>query len=99
MSLVKERNIIRQGNAIVCDYYVETDGDEIARYYDDAGKLYTFNVTTMSAVHTQDSITMFYMSDIEQAIPETSLKGWLFYYLFFGMLGGISLWRIIKNKY
>lgn len=99
ISMIKEQNIIRNGTAILCDYYVENDGDEIARFYDADGKLHTFNVTTMSAVHTEESITMYYMDVIDDAVPKTSIKGWLFYYLFFGSIGAISIWRIIKNKY
>lgn len=99
MSLVKEQNIIRKGTSIICDYYVEADGDEIARYYDVDNILYTFNVTSMNTVHTQDSITMYYLSDLNSAIPQTSIMNWLFYYSFFGALGAVSIWRIRKNKY
>lgn len=99
MSLIKELNIIRNGSAIECDYYIEADGDEIARFYDMDNELYTFNVTSMNAVHTADSIIMYYLSDIDEAVPQTSIKGWLFYYFFFGALGTVSIWRIMKNKY
>ena len=99
MSLMKEQKIIRNGTSIICDYYVEADGDEIARYYDADNKLYTFNVTTMNATHTEDSITMYYLSDINSAIPKTNIGQWLFYYSLFGILGTVSIWRILKNKY
>ena len=99
MSLVKEQNIIINGTSIICDYYVEADGDEIARYYDADDKLYTFNVTSMNVVHTVDSITMYYLSDIDSSIPQTPIRDWLLYYSFFGSLGIVSIWRIVKNKY
>ncbi len=98
---VRELQVIKNGTAIECEYYVEDKKkEEIAHYHDTANNRdYIFNVTMMNAVHTEETITMYYVDDINNAVPRTAVTTWMFYYAFFGTMIAISMWRIRKNKY
>lgn len=98
-SHVQETYVVKNGIAIECAYYVDNNGAELARYYDESNQLHMFDVSNMNAVHTDDSITMYYADNIDNAVSKANTIIWVAYYLFFGTLGTICIWRIKKNKY
>ena len=55
-----------------------------------------YDVSGMSAVHEDSQIQLYYLENIQDAIPKTKWQQWALYYGFFGILLGISVWRIVK---
>ncbi len=92
----KELYIILQGECIEAVYYIGSDGSEIAKYESPEGKVYRYNISQMNSVHTKDKIMMYYIDNVQEAIPKTKWTLWCMYYMFFGCLGGLSIWRIRK---
>ncbi len=93
---VKELIIVSQGTCIEAAYYKASDGVEIATYIDENEKQYRYDISGMDAVHSENSVRLYYLDDIFNAVPKTEWMLWCKYYLFFGCLGGLSLWRIRK---
>ncbi len=91
-----ELRVVWQGTCIEAVYEVKSNGEEIARYVDADGKLYLYNVSGMDSVHTEDIILLYYLDDIDEAIPKTGWKQWFWYYLIFGCLGSLSIWKICR---
>lgn len=100
---IEELNFIINGSSFVASYDVDNDGAEIVRYFDEDKNFYMFNVTGLNAVHEETTIKMYYLDDMNEAVPRTVWWLWFFYYAFFGIIFGISLWKIIliyrKKKY
>lgn len=95
----KELHIINNGTCIVASYDVDSHGNEIVRYSDENEKLYMYNVSGLSAVHEETQICLYYLDNVQDAVSKTKWQLWAVYYLFFGILFGFSVWRIIKiNK-
>lgn len=93
---VKELNIINNGVCIVASYDVDSFGNEIVRYCDENNKLYMYDVSGMSASHEDAQIRLYYLENIQDAIPKTKWQLWIMYYSFFGLLLGVCIWRLGK---
>lgn len=85
-----------RGTAIVAEY--EKDATKsYARYYDENRKLYTYNMSDFFAPKPQgDRITLYYLSDLEEARPMSRASVWISYFAFFGAIFGICLWRLYR---
>lgn len=92
----KEMKIINNGTCIVASYELDDYGNEVAWYTDEANRHYKYNVSGLSAAHDDAEIKLYYTDNIRDAIPKTKWQLWTGYYAFFGILLGVSLWRIIK---
>ncbi len=91
---IREVQVIHNGSMIECAYYVDDRGVGNASYYDEEDRLYTFKFTGQKFVHSDDSVEMYYVGNISDAIPKTSIMVWIGYYAFFGILAAICIWRI-----
>lgn len=91
----KELNVIWNGTAIEADYYIDDLGRPMARYYDENEKLYMYQISASRAVHGEDTITMYYFDTPHDAIFKSTWTSWAWYYVIFGVIFAISLWRII----
>ena len=82
------------GNSIEAEYC--KDASKIyAWIYADDGKTYSVNLEQYFApVHNGDSITLYYYDDITQAKPISQVSAWVGYFSFFGLILGISAWRL-----
>ncbi len=92
----KELVIITTGNRIEAAYSESLNGAETAKYVDTNGKIHLYDVTGLNSVHTEEEIILYYVENIDEAIPKTSWKQWIVYYSFFAVVGGISIWRLRK---
>ncbi len=82
------------GNTIEADYCKDA-AKTYARVYDEDGKLYTINLAQFfTPVHDGDKITLYYYDDIIKARPMSSMSAWVGYFGFFGLMLGISIWRL-----
>ena len=77
--------------------YIE-EGKEIrAEYTDENGTLHTYNLSSYFPVHNGDKITLYYATDVAQAIPENNPFSWFLYYVPYGGIFAFSMWRIRKG--
>lgn len=85
-----------KGTAIVADY--EKDATKCyARYYDEEENLHTYNMSNFFAPKADgDKIVLYYIADLSEARPMSLLSVWLGYFCFFGMMCGISVWRLYR---
>lgn len=93
---IKELNTIHNGTSFVADYYVDTQGRSMASYHDTTGRLHVYQISAERAIINGDTITMYYTDDINDAIIQSTWTSWVWYYLIFGIIFAISLWRLIK---
>lgn len=75
--------------------YEERGAQRIAEYTDENGRVYKYALGAYAA-HDGDSIRLYYGEDIRQAVPVSSWGWWIFQYLFFGAVFGVSLWRLVR---
>lgn len=76
--------------------YIDDGTNVYAEYVDEDNVLHTFNLNGHSPVHDGDKITMYYASNVDDAVPQNSLSSWLLYYVISGVIFGISMWQIRK---
>ncbi|MGN1180240.1 MAG: hypothetical protein ACI4SD_03415, partial [Suilimivivens sp.] len=76
--------------------FIEDENGVYAEYVDENEELHTFNLGGHSPVHDGDKITMYYATDIDDALPQNTLSSWLLYYVIYGVVFGISMWQIRK---
>ena len=76
--------------------YIDDGTNVYAQYTDEENELHTFNLNGHSPVHDGDKITMYYASNVDDAVPQNTLSSWLKYYLIYGVVFGISMWQIRK---
>lgn len=76
--------------------YIDDGTNVYAQYTDEENELHTFNLNGHSPVHDGDKITMYYASNVDDAVPQNTLSSWLKYYLIYGAVFGISMWQIRK---
>lgn len=91
----RELNVIWNGTSIEAEYYLGDSGRPMARYYDENGQLYIYQISATRAVHGENTITMYYTDTPRDAIFASTWISWAGYYVFFGVILAISLWRII----
>lgn len=92
----KELHIIHNGTCIVASYKVDSLGKEIVRYYDENNRLYIYDVSGMSAMHGETEIRLYYLENIQEAVPQTKWWLWAMYYGFFAALLSVCVWRLYK---
>lgn len=93
-------NLVQNGTCIEAQYFVQSNQAQ-ARYQDEAGQIYTYNLSSLNADHDEDTVKLYYVTDIRHAEPKRALKSWLFSYLFFGLMFvgcSFKLYTIYKKK-
>lgn len=75
--------------------YEEHGAQKTAEYMDENGRVHKYAVGDYAA-HDGDRICLYYREDIRKAAPVSSGGWWIFQYLFFGAVFGVSLWRLIR---
>lgn len=96
-NLGKETYLLLKGECIKAEYY-EGSFQKTARYYDEEGKLYTWDLTGIRVNVEDGMLRMYYEKELGKAIPLTPWWLWLVYYGFFGAMAGLCIWRIHKNR-
>lgn len=85
-----------RGTAIEAEYN-ETTAKNYARYCDENGKWYTYDMADFFAPKAEgDKIVLYYISDLEDARPMSAASAWLYCFGFFGVIFGISVWRLYR---
>lgn len=98
----REYDLVHHGNCIVADYYVY-NGEKLAKYYDEeTNHAYRFNLEGWDAIHEEDTIKMYYWTDIHAAEPHRNPMLWIRSYVIFGIaivLISFRLYRIYTAPY
>lgn len=92
---MNEISLKQWGHSFEADY-IEDGINVYAEYYDENQQLHTFNLNGHSPVHNGNKITMYYATNIDEATPENTLSSQLGYYIVFGALFAVSMWKIRK---
>lgn len=92
---IKEIRLVMEGTMIEAEYDEEKG---IARYRDDKGMLHTYNMSSYFPAHEGGTIKLYYIGSVNYAMPRNTLASRVFYYLFFGAILAVSLWRLKKNS-
>lgn len=93
-------NLVQNGTCIEAQYFIQSNQAQ-ARYQDESGQIYTYNLSNLDADHDEDTVKLYYMTDIRHATPKRTIKFWLFSYTVFGLMfvGCIfKLYLIYKKK-
>ena len=93
-------NLVQSGTCIEAEYFVQNNQAQ-ARYRDDAGQIYTYNLSSLNADHQGDTVKLYYKTDIRHAEPQRALQSWLFSYVLFGLMFigcSFKLYLIYKKK-
>ena len=90
---MNELSAVQWGQSFVADYY-EEGSFAYAEYTDANGVMHKFNLTGHSPVHDGDKVTMYYISDIDEATPQNTVTSFLGYYIVFGALFMLSMWKL-----
>lgn len=90
---MEELGAVQWGASIVADYK-EEGGRVYAEYYDENGQQYLFNLAGHDPIVDGDKVTLYYTSGLQNATPRNTLSSYLGYYVVFGALFGISLWKL-----
>ncbi len=93
---VEEIRLYTKGHCIEAVYMKNGNGTEVARYINEDNRLQIFDITGMNAVHDGERVKLYYMENINTATPMTRWTEWALYYIFFGVLLCVSLWRIFR---
>lgn len=93
---ISEIVTVHTGTCIEAEYSVLGNGNEVATYYDAEGKAHFFNISGMNAKLEGETVRLYYTDNIRDAITRVPWHERLFHYSFFGVIFGISLWRILK---
>ncbi len=99
---IRELHLMHSGNKIVARYYTYS-GAELVEYEDPVThRIYSYNVSGLETVHGDDTITMYYWTDISTAAAQRDPMIYVKAYLFFGIafvLISIRIRRIYKAPY
>lgn len=92
--LGKEIVLRINGNKVEAEYY-EDALKSYAVFYDENEEKYSVNLSQFfTPVHEGEKITLYYYEDIMEARPMSKPSAWLGYFGFFGVILGVSLWRL-----
>lgn len=83
------------GHSFEADYIEDEQGVR-AEYLDENGELHSFNLNGHDPVHTDGKVMMYYTTDMDGATPENKLSSQLVYYVLFGAVFGVSMWKVKK---
>lgn len=92
---LRKYDLIKNGNCIEADYYTY-NGQELARYTDENNHYYTFNVSGLSTVHSEDKVLLYYKDRINLAEPETDFRLFLSCYIGFGLAFILISYKLVK---
>lgn len=92
---MNELGMVQWGNSIVADYY-EEGIYAYAEYTDEDGVLHKYNLSGHTPILDGDKVTLYYTTSLDDVTPRNTLTSFLIYYLVFGALFGVSMWRIRK---
>ena len=84
------------GTCIEAKYAVSGNGNEVATYYDEEGTPHFYNISGMNARIDGATVKLYYRDNINEAITIAPWHERLWHYSIFGVIFGISLWRILK---
>lgn len=76
--------------------YIDDGTNRYAEYYDENNELHTYNLNSHSPIHNGDKITLYYAANIDEAVPENTALSWLFYYISYGGMFALSMWKVRK---
>lgn len=96
--LVKHTNefsMKTKGNYIDAEYY-EYNQHHLARYCDQDGVIHNYELDSYTPVLDGETVRLYYKENIDKAVPANTWYYWTRYYIFFGVMLGISLWRLIR---
>lgn len=93
---ISEIITIHNGTCIEAKFSVMGNGSEVATYYDADGRPHFYDVSGMNAEHDGTTIKLYYRDNINDALPKSAWYERIWHYSFFGVIFGISLWRILK---
>ncbi len=92
---IDELNTRQLAHSIEAKYI--DDGNSIyAEYYDENNVLHTYNLNGHDPVHDGDRITLYYTTNVDDAIQQNTAVSWLLYYLVFGGIFALSMWQLKK---
>lgn len=90
---VNEISIKKLGHEIQAQY--REDGRKItAVYTDEAGDAHTYDLSGYYPVHDGESVTLYYLLNVDEARPVNTLVSWIGYYALFGLVFAVSMWRL-----
>ncbi|MCM1100174.1 MAG: hypothetical protein NC079_00505 [Clostridium sp.] len=90
---VKESRLMRTGNKLEAIY----DADrQHARFRIDGSEYHIVDLSGYYPVREGDKVWLYYYEDPDRSRPQNTLASKVFYYVFFGSLLGICIWRIRK---
>ena len=92
-NLVKEITVLNRGTEFVAEVVQE---GRAAKYRDENGTSYYFDLTSFYPRHDGVHVSMYYLDDIYKARPQNTLVSWFGNFGFFGAAFGFCMWRIWK---
>lgn len=90
---MEELGAVQWGASIEADYY-EENGKVYAEYYDENNVQHVYNLTAYDPIHEGDKITLYYTKSIDEATPRNTVTSYLLYYLIFGAIFAVSMWKL-----
>lgn len=76
--------------------YIDDGNNRYAEYYDENHELHRYNLNSHSPIHSGDKITLYYAANIDEAVPENTVLSWLAYYIIYGSVFALSMWKVRK---
>lgn len=92
---MQELGAVQWGHSIVADYK-EEGGRVYAEYYDESGQQYLYNLAGHDPIVDGDKVTLYYTTSLKEVTPKNTLSSYLGYYVVFGALFGVSMYKIRK---
>ena len=74
--------------------YSEQGGRRLAEYRDENGHLRIMDISGYLPARNGNHITLYYMEEEAEAVPFISPVAWAVYYLIFGALFALCIWRV-----
>lgn len=91
---MKDLLLVQQGICIEAEY---DETKNLARYVDENGQVYVYSDLYNYDFKSEDGhLKLYYRYNIHAARPRNVLMSYVKYYVFFGILFGISAWKIWK---
>lgn len=86
---IREYDLVHNGQCIEAEYYIY-HGQELARYVDENGGYHSYNVDGRAAIHGENTILLYYKTDLSAAEPHIHPWIWIRSYILFGLLLVVS---------
>lgn len=88
-------DLVHNGNCIEAEYFVY-NGQEMARYYDESNRYYSYNLSGLDPIHEENTIKLYYKDNLRLAEPRRNPKIWIFSYLGFGAGFAFCSYTLVK---